>query len=1218
MSQEKLSTHASPRKSFLWLLVSLITAIVLVFSQGLQVAMADIPIEPPDDTPPVEPGEEPFVPETNGFDWSVPSRFGRDDNGDGLIDYHYNIGAFQYEKSLLYPESWPMIFDGCRTAQDAETGVSATNIYQWVLNGETIVGNRCRFTYGKDSPNPGNLGFPAQGSYPVDLTVTYGEGITSPTGSNPEAFHQDVVVRDILIVSLGDSYASGEGNPDIPQRYHIEWGFPVWDADAVWQDKRCHRSAKGGPPLTALAIERMDPKTSVTFISYACSGATIGTELFDGTGGGDPNKSRGVGILEPYIGQVPPEGFQYSSRAAGWVGYIPSQMGQLKDVLIPPEGKSQRQIDSLIISGGGNDALFVPWLQGCFYWEPCWDLPIMLESPDNWTLYSPRQIVNRALGISPGRDANSVPTNYDRLATEIGTLNPTPLNVYLTQYPDGTSADDGGYCRMLDDILWPNPAFAVNPWESQEISTHALRNLNATIFQEAKERRSLGWVYVDGLANYIQSDEYPNGPVGLYFRHGYCARENWITRAEESELRQGPLYWRAGTTGTAHPNILGNQAISSRLLHYMLPRLFPQPPANLPAISSPAYQINDLVSEAGANGWYLRSCQAGTCYPKAAVQVVGTAEAGVSGAGVTIDGVNACNVSGVICRTDGGLSSDKKQYTWNLELLADGIYNFQFNLRDSVGATATGGAGIKVDLHDPVLVAPGPFTVNEGGSAVLEASVSDNEGSPVSYTWDLDNNGDFETYDQKPTFSAASLDGPASQIIKVKVTDQAGRTATGEAVIYVVNVEPWPEIIGIQETNPEGTVMTFGAVVSDPGASDTFNYDWSISQGETVLATGDDPTFSFTPADNGSYDVSLEVTDDDGGEGSASQTFDVENAAPVLSNISLTPATVDEGGAITLSGSISDAGSADSFDLTVTWGDGSAASTTSLAAGSTSFSLTHTYADDNPTGTPSDTNNISLSLKDDDGGTGTDSTSVVVNNLAPSLSISAPADGTLYTVNTSVALSGSYNDSGAKDTFTCSVNWDDGKTTAGTLTLGGCSASHIYTAPGVYTPQMSVTDDDTGSDMEPVMIVVYDPSAGFVTGGGWILSPAGAYKLGESLSGKATFGFVSKYLKGASVPTGNTAFQFQVGGFEFYSTAYEWLVVNQGGTNAQFKGSGTVNGALDPNGNAYKFMLWVGDGSPDTFRIRIWWEDAAGEHDVYDNGVAQVIGGGNIVVHTGK
>jgi hypothetical protein len=112
-------------------------------------------------------------------------------------------------------------------------------------------------------------------------------------------------------------------------------------------------------------------------------------------------------------------------------------------------------------------------------------------------------------------------------------------------------------------------------------------------------------------------------------------------------------------------------------------------------------------------------------------------------------------------------------------------------------------------------------------------------------------------------------------------------------------------------------------------------------------------------------------------------------------------------------------------------------------------------------------------------------------------------------------------------------------------------------------------------------------------------------------TGKATFGFVSKYKKGASIPEGTTEFQFKAGGLNFHSTNYDWLVVNQGGTNAQFKGYGTINGA----GN-YGFMLWAGDGSPDTFRIKIW--DATTEEVVYDNGPDQPIGGGNIVVHTKK
>ena len=89
---------------------------------------------------------------------------------------------------------------------------------------------------------------------------------------------------------------------------------------------------------------------------------------------------------------------------------------------------------------------------------------------------------------------------------------------------------------------------------------------------------------------------------------------------------------------------------------------------------------------------------------------------------------------------------------------------------------------------------------------------------------------------------------------------------------------------------------------------------------------------------------------------------------------------------------------------------------------------------------------------------------------------------------------------------------------------------------------------------------------GFVTGGGWINSPAGAYVADPALAGKATFGFVSKYKKGMTVPEGNTEFQFHAAGLNFKSTSYQWLVV--AGANAKFKGVGTINGA----GN-YGFML---------------------------------------------
>ena len=63
-----------------------------------------------------------------------------------------------------------------------------------------------------------------------------------------------------------------------------------------------------------------------------------------------------------------------------------------------------------------------------------------------------------------------------------------------------------------------------------------------------------------------------------------------------------------------------------------------------------------------------------------------------------------------------------------------------------------------------------------------------------------------------------------------------------------------------------------------------------------------------------------------------------------------------------------------------------------------------------------------------------------------------------------------------------------------------------------------MTDDDGGSGLAQFQrMVVYDPAGGFVTGGGWINSPAGAYRADPALTGRANFGFVSKYKKGATV-----------------------------------------------------------------------------------------------------
>ena len=130
----------------------------------------------------------------------------------------------------------------------------------------------------------------------------------------------------------------------------------------------------------------------------------------------------------------------------------------------------------------------------------------------------------------------------------------------------------------------------------------------------------------------------------------------------------------------------------------------------------------------------------------------------------------------------------------------------------------------------------------------------------------------------------------------------------------------------------------------------------------------------------------------------------------------------------------------------------------------------------------------------------------------------------------------------------------------------------------------------------------------------------GAYTADPTLTGKANFGFNSKYKKGASIPTGNTEFQFKMADFKFKSTSYEWLVVS--GAKARFRGVGSVNGIGD-----YGFELTAWDGQAnggdgiDRFRIKIW-NNNQGNGVVYDNllGAADeddptAIGGGSIVIH---
>ena len=265
---------------------------------------------------------------------------------------------------------------------------------------------------------------------------------------------------------------------------------------------------------------------------------------------------------------------------------------------------------------------------------------------------------------------------------------------------------------------------------------------------------------------------------------------------------------------------------------------------------------------------------------------------------------------------------------------------------------------------------------------------------------------------------------------------------------------------------------------------------------------------------------------------------------------------------------------------------------------------------------------------DKDGGESSYQQQVTINNVAPSVGpIAAPLDP--VAVGAPILTSADFTDPGTADTHVGTWDWGDGSPLQqATLNqgagFGSASDNHIYSTPGIYTVKLTIRDDDGGFDTEQFQyVVVYDPDGGFVTGGGWIDSPAGSYRPDPSAIGRANFGFVSKYKNGATVPTGQTEFQFKAGNLNFHSSSYDWLVVS--GARAQYKGTGTINGA-----GAYRFMLTVidgainGGGGVDKFRIRIWDNDSGTL--VYDTHIESddtsdtaepttPLQGGNIVIH---
>jgi len=267
--------------------------------------------------------------------------------------------------------------------------------------------------------------------------------------------------------------------------------------------------------------------------------------------------------------------------------------------------------------------------------------------------------------------------------------------------------------------------------------------------------------------------------------------------------------------------------------------------------------------------------------------------------------------------------------------------------RGPAGVDNTWGAGV-LDCfpnQPPIADADGPYVTDEGTDVALDGSgSSDPDGDPLTYAWDLDNDGAFDdATGPTPTFDMVGQDGIYP--IALKVTDPDGASDVDETTVTVNNVAP---SVSLSSDAPkdEGSVVTVSGTVTDPGWLDPLSgtIDWGDGTppepaGGVLENVRPDATLTFSVShvygDNGVFTAQVCASDDD--------TTTCATVDLAINNVNPT-AEIDETGAILVSGVPTflahagdpldfsgrsrDPGSDDLF-LSWDWGDGSPIVTTS-------------------------------------------------------------------------------------------------------------------------------------------------------------------------------------------------------------------------------------------------------------------------------------------------
>jgi len=316
---------------------------------------------------------------------------------------------------------------------------------------------------------------------PVDLRVRYGRTTLASVdvSSGPEApqrFSTEIAVRDIFIAGLGDSIASGEGNPDRaialadegfcfrnylataaaqyyrPSRAGYKGGraceapdtLQIWQRQsALWFNAACHRSLYSYQTRTALALAVQFPHIAVTYLPLACTGATIPDGLFG------PQRAR----------ECPP-----TKSATTCAGGVNAQLDELREALTAAKRRQpDRKLDLILLSIGANDINFSGLVAD-----------VMVDTPTERTLFRRSGVIG-SVEDSRALLARDLPQSFGKLREALKPLVGGELShVVFTSYANPALAD-GAPCpggRAGFDI---HPSFNLRPERLAAVSNYVDR-----------------------------------------------------------------------------------------------------------------------------------------------------------------------------------------------------------------------------------------------------------------------------------------------------------------------------------------------------------------------------------------------------------------------------------------------------------------------------------------------------------------------------------------------------------------------------------------------------------------------------------------------------------------------------------------------------------------------------------------------------------------------